>query len=174
MGARWWPICQCKFRGLRRCNRSYNPDSPPVGNGVEICSCRMVVLYDPGVGFEVRFLRGTFATPYWTHKHQQVVHGLSSWCRFGRGWRGGAGFSFTPKLTSNQVFLVFVLGGMMLGAASCWLRDRMRSLHSCCGRVSDRRSAFLLRTMRRTLLWECWPLIHRCRPNYDWAHLSHG
>jgi hypothetical protein len=62
VGARWWPICQCKFRGLRRCNRSYNPDSPPVGNGVEICSCRMVVLYDPGVGFEVRFLRGTFAT----------------------------------------------------------------------------------------------------------------
>jgi hypothetical protein len=29
-------------------------------------------------------------------------------------------------------------------------------------------------TMRRTLVWECWPLIHRCRPNYDWAHLSHG
>ena len=42
-----------------------------------------------------------------------------NWCRFGRGRLGGAGILLYPDThLTNQVFLVFVLGGMMLGAAS--------------------------------------------------------
>ena len=73
----------------------------------------------------------------------------------GAGW-GAAGILLYPEAALNQVFLVFVLGGMMLGGASLLAPGRRRSWRSFSRPVSSPPYVFCLRAMKNILRWDYW------------------